>query len=109
MRLRPELQNWSALQRPKQLNALALLLKRKQHRLHTPKQNSLAIYRTWVTDAQKEAFEALARAAAAKRTKHAPAAVIPFSAGGGLRACSATTSCCRAQRTATGGTGCEWS
>ena len=37
------------------------------------------------------AFGALTRAAAAKRTKHAPAAVIPviFSAGGGLRACDA--------------------
>ena len=47
------------------------------------------IWRTWVTDAQKVAFGALTRAAAAKRTKHAPAAVIPviFSAGGGLRAC----------------------
>ena len=46
-------------------------------------------YGTVVTDAQKVAFGALTRAAAAKRTKHAPAAVIPviFSAGGGLRAC----------------------
>ncbi len=35
------------------------------------------------------AFGALTRAAAAKRTKHAPVTVIPviFSAGGGLRAC----------------------
>ena len=47
------------------------------------------IWKTWVTDAQKVAFGALTRAAAAKHTKHAPAAVIPviFSAGGGLRAC----------------------
>jgi hypothetical protein len=47
------------------------------------------IWRTWFTDAQKVAFGALTRAAAAKRTKHVPAAVIPliFSAGGGLRAC----------------------
>ncbi len=46
------------------------------------------IWRTWVTDAQKVAFGALTRAAAAKR-QHAPAAVIPviFSAGGGLRVC----------------------
>jgi hypothetical protein len=38
---------------------------------------------------RRVAFGALTRASAAKRTKHAPAAVIPviFSAGGGLWAC----------------------
>ncbi len=46
------------------------------------------IWRTRVTEAQKVAFGALARAAAAKRTKHAPAVTpVIFSAGGGPRAC----------------------
>jgi hypothetical protein len=52
------------------------------------------------------AFGVLARAAAAKRTKHAPAAVTPviFSAGGALRACDDEL-----LPTATDGTGCVWS
>ncbi len=55
------------------------------------------------------AFGALARAVAAKHTKHEPAAVTPviFSAGGALQACDDELLPCPEDRNGTGACGAE--